>query len=204
MLRESPNTALAYNNLGTILQQRDQNQDAVGYFLRAIQLDSTYASAYNGAGLAYLNLASIRFGGGSCWNAGDTFGRTTKVCLTNLGWAYLEAGRAQAAADLLRTVVHDDPTTLNARLNLVEADLAVGNVAQADSMGRDLLRLAPGNLRAHLAMGKVLLRQGRNPEAWSEYRKARELDATSPLPLVMLISAFSNPPQADSMIRLCH
>jgi tetratricopeptide (TPR) repeat protein len=52
-----------------------------------------------------------------------------------------------------------------------------------------------------VALGNVRLREGKLQPACAAFQEARAVDPASPLPLVALISAYSNPPRPDSMIR---
>jgi tetratricopeptide (TPR) repeat protein len=199
VLRESPHAAMAHHNLGILLTRSGRQREALDHYLSAIDLDSTYVSAYNGAGSAWLELhrpdsAAVVL------EKGLRFQPRSRELRTNLGWAYVETGRAAEAARVLEAVCAEDPTAINARLNLLESYLALGRVADASSVASDLLRLDPRNARVRLALGNVDLRAGRLEQASAAYREARILDPASPLPLAALISAYSNPARPDSMI----
>ncbi|MBV9180698.1 MAG: tetratricopeptide repeat protein, partial [Acidobacteria bacterium] len=74
-----------------------------------------------------------------------------------------------------------DPTLVTARYNLAEAygsSPRGGSAKQIDQL-RKLISMAPDFARAHLALGKALLHDGRSSEAVSELEEATHLDATS-------------------------
>jgi tetratricopeptide (TPR) repeat protein len=200
IVRESPRAALAHHNLGHSLARAGRQQEALRHFLNAIRLDSTYASAYNGAGLVWLNLHRAD-SAAALLERGLYLQPQSRDLRTNLGWAYVDLGRAGEAARILEGVCAEDPMEVSARLNLTESYLALGRIAEASSLAAELVRLDPQNARVHVALGNVRLRAGKLELACAAFREARARDGASPLPLVALISAYSNPPQPDSMIR---
>jgi tetratricopeptide (TPR) repeat protein len=200
IVRESPHTAMAHNNLGLELARRERHREALGHFLSALQLDSAFVTPYGGAGLAWLNLGRAD-SAAAILERGLRFGPQDRAVRTNLGWAYVDLGRAGEAARILEPVCAEDPMEVHARLNLAEAYLALGKVAEASSVAAELLRLDPRNVRVQVVVGKVRLREGRPELGFGAFQEARALDPSSPLPLVALVSAYCNPPRPDSMIR---
>ena len=85
-------------------------------------------------------------------------------------------GRARLAAEQLRARLAAGRGGLLARLTLVKALLAAGDIGEALAEARESAALNPGVALAALALGEALLAKGMLPAAIAELRRASRLD----------------------------
>ncbi|MEI9994845.1 MAG: tetratricopeptide repeat protein [Rhizomicrobium sp.] len=93
--------------------------------------------------------------------------------------ALIEGGRAPDAAALLQALLDANRGGLLARLTLVRALLAAGDVASALEAARDAVALNPQVAQAVIALGDALLAAGLLPVAIAEFQRALRLDPDS-------------------------
>lgn len=86
-----------------------------------------------------------------------------------------QAGRLDAAADLYRALLADDPTHEPARLNLAKLLARQGALDEADRLVREGLELDPGSPRGWAALAALLERRGDLPAAAEAWRQAADL-----------------------------
>lgn len=96
---------------------------------------------------------------------------------SHVNLALLHAAQQQpAAAEAeLRTALALDPRFIPAAVNLADLYRATGREAEGESVLRDVLKQAPGGAAAHHALGLVLVRGKRMPEAMAELEAAARL-----------------------------
>ena len=100
------------------------NATAIDAFNAAIQLDQSYADAYQWRGYTTLQTRLLNADPQQNAQAADDmqkaieFGNTGSVVYTNLGWAYTLAGEYTNAISALETAIEAEPTECTARINL--------------------------------------------------------------------------------------
>jgi tetratricopeptide (TPR) repeat protein len=82
------------------------------------------------------------------------------------------------------------PSHVLARVQIAILHLRMGEPAAALDPARDAVQLAPGNLLAHLALGRALMAQEKIAPAIAEFEAARKLDATYPHTHFYLAQAY--------------
>ena len=104
-----------------------------------------------------------------------------------LGQLRLRAGKAQAAAELMMTVVNRRPDLLPAHLQLIEAASILGNLEPlAQSLTKNIAVLS-NNAQLHYVLGLVRLRQDKLAEARKSFEAAQ---AAAPDQLASTIELF--------------
>lgn len=173
-------TAEAHDVLGRLLgRQGAASADVIAQFREAIRLRPDFAEAHNHLGLVLLQ-------------AGDdppaiaAFREAVRLdpdyadAHANLGAALTPTDAAAAIGELERAIALA-PSALNAQFNLA---LAYG--ASSERGGdkeiaqlRQVITAAPDFAKAHLALGKALLRDARVPEAVTALQEAARLEPES-------------------------
>jgi thiol-disulfide isomerase/thioredoxin len=95
--------------------------------------------------------------------------------LLAFGRANLRAGQTEAALAALRSAVDGDPDHLQARVELVAALRAAGQLAEALALCEQGLALAPGAEALWLERGRIEHARGSRERAWRVLERLREL-----------------------------
>jgi TolB-like protein/Tfp pilus assembly protein PilF len=137
----------AYNKSNS----RAGEEESIGYFKHAIEMDPTFAPAYVGLAAAFDDLGTVTIG------------------------APPEETRAKALS-AVRKALELEPDLVDAHLTLARLRQEQWHWAEAEAEYRRALELSPNNADAHAALASWLLCQGRTDEALAWARRGRELD----------------------------
>jgi protein O-mannosyl-transferase len=204
ILRRTPDSWLAHNNLGLCYAARGDTAAALAHYQEALRLYPAYAKAHDNLGslLAFMpgriNEAvahgeqAVRLEPG---NAKAHY---------NLGISLaLQPGRLEAAIGEFRTAIRLLPNSAEAHNNLGNAlSLEPGRMPEAIREFHEAIRLKPNYAEAHVNLGNALLAEpGSLNDAISEFREAvriRHGDAQAHLGLAEALS-HSGPPDARAL-----
>ncbi len=160
---------IAHYNLGVILEQQGDQENAVAAYRVAIRLKPT------GNMLAYENLGNLLTKTGREGEAAQTFQAALRIdpkaagALYHLGSLHLKNDRVEQALPLLEKSVAVRPDSAPGRTNLGYAYLLLERFDDAFEQYRVLTRIYPkaviGHADAWLRMARVRARQGRKAEA---------------------------------------
>lgn len=179
-LSKNANVPELHNSLGLLLGRKDaDSQGVLAEFQEALRLRPDYAEAHNNAGLVLAQ-------NGNDDKAAAEFHEAVRLrpdyadAHSNLGAVLLFSDVEQAIAELEKAVALD-PTLLKAQFNLAEAYGNSPNHGAAQQLQelRKIIAIAPDFSRAHLELGKALLRDGKVSDAVGELRDATRLEPTS-------------------------
>ena len=98
----------------------------------------------------------------------------------NLGWLRAREGDLEGAAAHFAAALGLDPTFIPAYVNLADLDRLRGRDDEGERLLRRAASLAPGDARVRHALGLLLIRAGRLPEAVGELEKAVQLEPREP------------------------
>jgi tetratricopeptide (TPR) repeat protein len=177
---KGPDTPELHNMLSLLLGRSgtDTNQ-VLSEFRQALRLRPDYAEAHNNMGLVLAQ-------SGEDEKATGEFREATHIrpdyadAHGNLG-AVLLLSDAEEAITELEKAVSLDPTLISAQFNLAEAygnSASHGTAKQMEQL-KKIISIAPDFARAHLALGKALLHDGKANDAVAELREATRLDPAS-------------------------
>ncbi len=168
------NNYLAYNNLGTALDQQGRLDEAVKHFEAALRIRPAYAQAHNNLGVAldkqgrgdlaldhYLEALHLNPNYAEAHN--------------NLATVLEKQGRIEDATRHYRLALMLRPGFAAAHHNLGVALGHQGHVDEAVQELRAALRLQPDYLEAHNDLGVLFEKQGRLDEAIAEYAQVLRL-----------------------------
>ena len=180
LISKYPGRPEAHNMLGLLLGRKGADSGEVLVELReAVRLRPDYAEAHNNIGLVLAQ-------NGDDEKAVAEFREAIRIqpdyadAHANLGAALMFSDVDEAIAELEKAVSLD-PTLVKAQVNLAEAygrSPSHGPAKQVEQL-RKVIALAPDFARAHLALGKSLLQDGKVNDAVSELQEATRLDPRS-------------------------
>lgn len=164
--------AIAYANLG-------RNDDAARQLEAALVLDPGFLAAM-------ANLISVDLARGDVRSARTIADRYVALdpdsarALYSRGIVALKGGDAATARDDFGKLLHVNPSYAVAHYNLALAEERLGRYDAAERELRTALALAPTYARAQLALGAVLLKEGRRREARDAFAQATRDAAADP------------------------
>ena len=179
-ISKNANLPEVHNILGLMLGRRGaETADVLAEFREALRLRPDFAEAHNNVGLVLAQ-------NGEDEKAIAEFREAVRIhpdyadAQANLGAALMLSADEEAIAHLEKAVSLD-PTLIKAQFNLAEAYANSPSHGTAKEMEqlRKIISIAPDFGRAHLALGKALLRDGKISDAITELREATRLEPTS-------------------------
>ena len=176
-IARNPAAIIAQNDLGNMLLEQGQAEEAISHLRRAVTIQP------NGAYLHY-NLGSALLRAGRVDEAIGSLRRALELepdmgsGYENLGAALLAKGRVEEAVAYLQKAVAIQPTRTSPHYNLGDALLRSGQVNEAMAQLQRALELQPDMAPAHMSLGNALLRQGQANDALAHLQKAVELQPT--------------------------
>lgn len=204
ILAVQPQHAEVHHLIGVIAHQRGQDEMAVEWIRRAIELGGGSAVAYSNLGEAYRALSRLD-------DALAAYGRALQLKPDlvaghfNIGVTLCIIGRMEEAAESFQRVVELDPGYADAHRNLGFCLEKRGELAGAIESYRRSLRLQPDVAETYFNLGVAMTRQGQLEEALIAYRRAAELKpnyAEAHYNLGMALFGSGDLPRAkDSFLR---
>jgi tetratricopeptide (TPR) repeat protein len=160
-IRASPDRAELHNLLGRLLGRQGAPSDQVAAcFREAVRLKPAFAEAHNNLGLVLVQ-AGDDSGGIAAFREAVRLQPDYADARANLGAALAPTDAAEAIQELEKAVALA-PGLVKARFNLASAygaSPAHGRTHEIAQL-KEVIALAPTFARAHLALGKALLREG--------------------------------------------
>lgn len=173
-LRTNPNSILAHNNLGTLLEKEDNWVEAIYHYEEVKRVDPNSIAAYYNLGRAYAKLKRFKA-------AIPYFEKVVAIqpaiadAQFSLGILYAHLGDVKRAERHLRE-------TLGLRPNMPLAHRQIGTLYRESGQFEKAVRhlnaavtLDPRDAISHLELGRSLLAQKRPREAVSQLKEAQQL-----------------------------
>lgn len=173
-LAKNPRSSLALNNLGTILANTGEPEEAIALLEKATQLDPSYVEAHNNLGAALAKVGRVA-------EAMDHYQQALRVdpdsfnAHYNLAVAFVRQSRPQDAIPHFRQALRIDPASAQTHYNLGLAQVAAGDSVAAIDSFRAALALRPDYAEAHNDLGVALTNSGRLEEAIGHFQAALRL-----------------------------
>ena len=174
-LAKNPDCWLARNNLGTLLADKGQVDEAIQNFRKAIQINPDYPEAW-------YNLGNTLAAQGRFDEAIQDYRKAIQInpnssdALSNLGLALTAQGRFDEALESQRKAIQINPNSSSALNNLALALADKGRFDEAIENYRKAIQINPNYCEALDNLGIVLVTQGRFDEAIESYRKAIQIN----------------------------
>jgi tetratricopeptide (TPR) repeat protein len=173
-LTNNPESVLALNNLGNLLLQRGEVDDAMLHFRKAIELRPDFPESHSNLGNAFTRKGLV----------GEAMAEYQKALQlrpglpevhNNLGNLLARQGRPAEALSQYRQALELRPSFADAQNNLGMMLLQHGRVDEAIPALRKAVELRPEFALAHNSLGLALLEMGQLDEALPHFQKALEL-----------------------------
>ena len=177
-LKKNPGCWMAHYNLGIVLNEQGETDQAIDHYKQAITLRSDYAEAH-------YNLARLLAGQGQFDDAIAHYEEAVKTNPTdaeaqnNLGVTLFGIGRIDEAIVHYRKALEIQPDYAEASCNLANALIATGDFDGAIVRYSACLSVIPDQSEAQYNLASALLRQGRIDEAIVHYQKVLQLSPES-------------------------
>jgi len=174
-LAKNPQAAIAYNNLGAVLNEQKRYQEAIGYLQEALRLRPGTAEPHNNLGIALTELGRYDEALGHLQEAVQVRPDFTSAHY-RLGVLYSKMNRLDEAEDEYLAALRYGPPTREACFELGLVWEHQGKRRQACTAYRDALRIDPDYAYAHNNLANLLAEDGKLDEAIRHYRQAVAAD----------------------------
>lgn len=172
VLKNFPNVAQAYNNLGSHYFELNQNKKALDYFNRSIDLRKDYADAYSNRGALYGNMNQVQLAVKDLNRAIELKPHADAYFNRGNEWMKLK-NTSNAIADY-QSSLQLKPTP-DAHTNLAFAYLQYGDQNLAMQHLQSALTLNKQYDQAHYLMGMIFWKKGSKKEACKSISQASAL-----------------------------
>jgi len=176
---------VAHNGLGNALLQKENFDEAILHYQKALEIKPDFPEAYINLGSAFFQKGNVdesiacyqkalALNPGHFQNAAAIKPRYAQAHV-ELGNALFQKGRFDEAADHYREALEITPGYAEASYNLGNVFLRKDSLDEAAALYQKALETKPGYLEAHNNLGFILLKKGRVDEAVVQYRKEIEI-----------------------------
>jgi tetratricopeptide (TPR) repeat protein len=173
-LTVNPHSAVAYTNLGTVLEGQQRLPEAIHHYTEALRHRPAYTQAH-------YNLGRVLMHQGNIQQAMYHYTEALRLqpayaeAHNNLGMALANQGRTTEAISHYTEALRLQPENAEAHSNLGNVLASQGKTQQAIHHYTEALRLQPGFAEAHNNLGSALVNQERLDEAMQHYTEALRL-----------------------------
>jgi tetratricopeptide (TPR) repeat protein len=174
-IRKNPACWMAHNNLGLLLDNDGQTDEAIACFLKALEIKPDFAKAY-------CNLGNALAETGKTDEAIEHYVKALHIdpnyvaAHINLGNTFLHIGRIDEAIAHYLKAVEINPGDDLAHYNLGNILCQRGRTDEAITHYQKALEINPGRAEGHYNLGDAFAKTGRPDEAIIHYRKALEIN----------------------------
>jgi protein O-mannosyl-transferase len=180
----TPDSYIAFENLGQALRERGELEDAAANYQRALALAPAGSPAYQAVIYNSLGLVLTRQGKGDAaipqFAAAARLNPQFAEAQGNLGNALAASNRLREAVEHYRAAVTIKPDFTEALVGLGSALVSQKRAEEAVAAYRDALKIDPGLAQAHNGLGAALAMLGRDDRALTEYTEALRLKPDLP------------------------
>ena len=165
----------ADNNLGAVLLQKGNVDEAVAQFQKTLQINPDDAKAYVNLGLALCRKGNVDEGIAQYQKALPIDPDSVEARV-NLGNALLQKGEVDAAIAQYQQTLRIDPDYADAYNDLGSALCQKGYVDEAITQYRQALQINPNSAQIHDNLGSALLKAGSLDEAMTQFQEAVQIN----------------------------
>lgn len=177
-VRLHPKYVHAMNNLGNILKEKNELQEAEELLSTAVHIQPDFAAAWMNLGIVQNSLKKFDKAEQSYWNA-IKFRKKYPDCYYNLGRLYAELDRHVDALNAWRNATMLKPDHSLAWNNMVILLDNTGNLAQAELIGKEALKIIPKDHTIMFSLANVLGKQQKYKESEGFFLNALKINPTA-------------------------
>ena len=166
------NNYVAYDGLGWSLYSQGRLDEAVSYYLKALEIKPTNKSLLTNLNDALVQIDVFNATTNHPQSPGRHTGADYATAHNTLGLGQAMNGKLDEAIAQFRKALLYDPDNVNVRINLGQALALSGQLDEAVAQGEQILRMSPHDSRANNFLGYARLKQGRWDEAAAYLREA--------------------------------
>ncbi|MFZ2198033.1 MAG: tetratricopeptide repeat protein [Thermodesulfovibrionales bacterium] len=171
VLRKSPSSSRAYNNLGLAYNEKGLRERAIGMYLRSISANPRFSLAYSNLGVAYAGIGQTDAAIESFTKA-LALNPKNVVAYANLARAYGETGHLEKAAENYNKVISLSPYDSAAYHRLGTAYVMLGRLDDAVVAYNKFIDLSPKDPEAYRSRGIVFAKKGDSRSALQDFEKS--------------------------------
>jgi tetratricopeptide (TPR) repeat protein len=174
-LAMNPSCWLGHNNLGFVLSQKGQMDEAISQLQKALEINPNYAEAH-------FNLGCILFQKGRVDEAMAQYQKALEInpnlvgAHTNFGNALFQKGQVDKAIAQLQKALKIDPNHAEIHYNLGVVLLHKGQVDEAITQFQKALEINPDISQIHTKLASALLQKGQVDEAIIQFQEVVRLN----------------------------
>ncbi|KTF89764.1 hypothetical protein cypCar_00026026 [Cyprinus carpio] len=173
--RLHPKYVHAMNNLGNILKERNELKEAEVLLSAAVNIQPDFAAAWMNLGIVQNSLKKFDKAEQSYWNA-IRFRKKYPDCYYNLGRLYADLNRSIDALNAWRNATMLKPDHSLAWNNMVILLDNTGNLAQAELIGKEALKILPKDHTIMFSLANVLGKQEKYKESEGFFLNALKIN----------------------------
>ncbi|XP_057192408.1 protein O-mannosyl-transferase TMTC4 isoform X1 [Triplophysa rosa] len=174
-VRLHPKYVHAMNNLGNILKERNELHEAEELLSAAVHIQPDFAAAWMNLGIVQNSLKKFDEAELSYWNA-IKFRKKYPDCYYNLGRLYADLNRSIDALNAWRNATMLKPDHSLAWNNMVILLDNTGNLAQAELIGKEALKILPKDHTIMFSLANVLGKQEKYKESEGFFLSALKIN----------------------------
>jgi tetratricopeptide (TPR) repeat protein len=164
-----------HNNLGLILYDKGQIEEAIKHFQRAIILEPGLADAYYNLGIGFERKGQLDKAI-TCYQKTIELNPSSADAYNNLGLILQEKGQLDKAITCYQKTIELNPSLADAYNNLGTALQEKGQLDEAITSYQRVLQLDPNYIVAYNNLGLALQEKGQLDEAITSYQRALQLN----------------------------
>ncbi|XP_063281375.1 protein O-mannosyl-transferase TMTC4 isoform X1 [Pelobates fuscus] len=172
-VRLNPKYVHAMNNLGNILKERNELQEAEQLLSQAVSIQPDFSAAWMNLGIVQNSLKQFEEAEKSYLTA-IKYRKKYPDCYYNLGRLYADLNRHMDALNAWRNATFLKPEHSLAWNNMIILLDNTGNLAQAEAIGREALKLIPKDHSIIFSLANVLGKAQKYKESEDLFLKAIE------------------------------
>ena len=190
LLLDRASTATIHTRAET-LRHEQRHDEAIALYREALEMDSGFAPAIAGMGIAFFELGRYEEAIESMEQALEVAPELPEAASLHrlIGRALQELGRLEEAAEQFARTLELDPRNTEALDRLAFLRFNAGRYEEAIEYYRALLDVDPANANAHSNLGIALLNLERYEDAARSLERSLELDPEQPIAQAALTEA---------------
>jgi protein O-mannosyl-transferase len=178
-IQKNPDSWMAHTNIGHLLTDKGQTDEAMAHLEKAVQLAPHSGEAHNNLGVLLARIGRTDEAMAQYKKAVELEPNLVKPH-NNLGILLGKTGRTDEAMVHFQKALELNPDFIEAHNNLGVLLKKMGRTDEAMMHFRKVLGLNPNDVEAQNSLGLLLANMGRTDEAMAHYQKALELNPKYP------------------------